>query len=70
MLSRIFRETENAAVNRKRQIDTLKIFNDKYVLYHILFILPGAIVERMNCSRGEFSLVFNHLNGCVASLIV
>ncbi|KDR10569.1 vacuolar protein sorting-associated protein 37A isoform X2 [Zootermopsis nevadensis] len=28
MLSRIFRETENAAVNRKRQIDTLKIFND------------------------------------------
>jgi hypothetical protein len=31
MLSRIFRETENAAVNRRRQIDTLKIFNDKYV---------------------------------------
>jgi ESCRT-I complex subunit VPS37 len=28
MLSRIFRETENAAVSRKRQIDTLKIFND------------------------------------------
>jgi len=34
MLSRIFRETENAAVSRKRQIDTLKIFNDKYVPYH------------------------------------
>jgi hypothetical protein len=31
MLSRIFRETENAVVNRRRQIDTLKIFNDKYV---------------------------------------
>ena len=30
MISRIFRgENENAAVKRKRQIDTLKIFNDK-----------------------------------------
>ncbi|XP_069681970.1 vacuolar protein sorting-associated protein 37A-like [Periplaneta americana] len=28
MLSRIFRDSENAAVNRKRQIDTLKVFND------------------------------------------
>jgi len=47
MLSRIFRETENAAVNRKRQIDTLKIFNDKYVPYHVVFIfllLPDELV--------------------------
>lgn len=30
MISRIFRgENDNAAVKRKRQIDTLKIFNDK-----------------------------------------
>lgn len=30
MISRIFRgETENVAAKRKRQIDTLKIFNDK-----------------------------------------
>lgn len=47
MLSRIFRETENAAVNRKRQIDTLKIFNDKYVPYHEVFtflLLPDEVV--------------------------
>lgn len=37
MLSRIFRETENAVVNRRRQIDTLKIFNDKYV--------PNSVVQ-------------------------
>jgi hypothetical protein len=36
MLSRIFRETDNAAVNRRRQIDTLKIFNDKYVQHNII----------------------------------
>jgi hypothetical protein len=50
MLSRIFRETENAAVNRKRQIDTLKIFNDKYVPYHIVYVLsqlPDEVVERI-----------------------
>lgn len=30
MISRIFRgDNENAAIKRKRQIDTLKIFNDK-----------------------------------------
>lgn len=32
MLSRIFRDdVENKQANRKRQIDTLKVFNDKYV---------------------------------------
>ncbi|KAJ9601318.1 hypothetical protein L9F63_000540 [Diploptera punctata] len=31
MLSRIFRDSENSAVNRKRQIDTLKVFNDNVI---------------------------------------
>lgn len=72
MLSRIFRETENAAVNRKRQIDTLKIFNDKYVSYHVVFIfllLPDEVVERIKqiWRCGECFLVGNHLHDCVAS---
>lgn len=39
MLSRIFRDdVENAQANRKRQIDTLKVFNDKYVSLILLDI--------------------------------
>ncbi|PSN53492.1 hypothetical protein C0J52_09329 [Blattella germanica] len=62
MLSRIFRDSENAAVNRKRQIDTLKIFNDNVieiqedVEYRVEFIAGGHEMAILVSLSPEFPL--------------
>ncbi|XP_033606810.1 vacuolar protein sorting-associated protein 37A isoform X2 [Cryptotermes secundus] len=50
MLSRIFRETENTVVNRRRQIDTLKIFNDNVTE------IQEDVEYRVEFSAGGYSM--------------
>ncbi|XP_067005837.2 vacuolar protein sorting-associated protein 37A [Anabrus simplex] len=63
MLSRIFRESENAELKRKRQIDTLKVFNDNVtelqedVEYQVEFVSGGNNMAILVSLGPEFPLV-------------
>lgn len=62
MLSRIFRDSENTAVNRKRQIDTLKVFNDNVteiqedIEYQVEFNAGGHCMAILVSLSPEFPL--------------